>query len=77
MYVCVHEIKLSLGTSVLNCTVCTVILHIRLDPSYKIKEFYSIIDWMTKVMHLDNVFEVFIFLFFIFGYFFCARRGAF
>jgi len=31
---------------------------------------------MTKVMHLDNVFEVFIFLFFIFGYFFCARRGA-
>ena len=31
---------------------------------------------MTKVMHLDNVFEVFIFLFFIFGYFFCARTGA-
>ena len=27
-------------------------------------------------MHLDNVFDVFIFLFYIFGYFFCARRGA-
>ena len=27
-------------------------------------------------MHVDNVFEVFIFLILIFGYFFYARRGA-
>jgi len=27
-------------------------------------------------MHLENVFEVFIFLFFIFDYFFCAQIGA-
>jgi hypothetical protein len=31
---------------------------------------------MIKVMHVDNVFEVFIFLILIFGYFFYARRGA-
>ena len=31
---------------------------------------------MIKVMHVDTVFEVFIFKFFIFGYFFYARRGA-
>ena len=30
---------------------------------------------MIKVMHVDNVFEVFIFLILIFGYFFYARRG--
>ena len=37
---------------------------------------YSIIGCMIKVMHVDNVFEVFIFLILIFGYFFYARRGA-
>ena len=31
---------------------------------------------MIKAMHVDTVFEVFIFNFFIFGYFFYARRGA-
>ena len=31
---------------------------------------------MIKVMHLDTVFEVFIFKFFYFGYFFYARRGT-
>ena len=30
---------------------------------------------MAQVMHVDNVFEVFIFLILIFGYFFYARRG--
>ena len=31
---------------------------------------------MIKVMHVDTVFEVFIFKFFYFGYFFYARRGT-
>ena len=31
---------------------------------------------MVKVMHVDTVFEVFIFKFFFFGYFFYSRRGA-
>ena len=31
---------------------------------------------MGKVMHVDTVFEVFIFKFFYFGYFFYARRGT-
>ena len=31
---------------------------------------------MIKVMHVDTVFEVFIFNFFYFGYFFYARRGT-
>ena len=31
---------------------------------------------MIKVMHIDTVFEVFIFKFFYFGYFFYARRGT-
>ena len=31
---------------------------------------------MTKVMYVDTVITVFIFLFLIFGYFFYARRGA-
>ena len=31
---------------------------------------------MIKVMHVDTVFEVFIFKFFYVGYFFYARRGT-
>ena len=31
---------------------------------------------MVKVMHVDTVFEVFIFKFFYVGYFFYARRGT-
>ena len=31
---------------------------------------------MIKVMHVDTVFEVFIFNFFYFGYFFYTRRGT-
>ena len=31
---------------------------------------------MIKVMRVDTVFEVFIFKFFYFGYFFYARRGT-
>ena len=31
---------------------------------------------MVKVMHVDTLFEVFMFKFFYFGYFFYARRGT-
>ena len=50
--------------------------HRRQYKTYINNEFYSIVVCMTKVMYVDTVVTVFIFLFLIFGYFFYARRGA-
>ena len=40
------------------------------------KEIFSIVDIIFKAVHVDNVFEVFIFLFLFFGWNIYGRSGS-